>query len=87
MEIDSCSIRVKLIEETCLNGYQTKLFSLMSLLSDNDDCSVIVRLVFCPSWPHHCSPLHTATDLVRVVQRIAKQDMQEKVSIAELSKI
>ena len=65
--VDLGSIRVKLIDEGEYGrgGFRTKDFSLLSL---HDDFDIRVRLLFCPSWPHHCSPLHTATDLVRAVQ-------------------
>ncbi len=66
MDIDLDSIRVKLVDESELGGYQTKDFNLVSL---HDDYELTVRLIFCPSWPHHCSPLATSTDLIRVVQK------------------
>jgi receptor-type tyrosine-protein phosphatase gamma len=65
MDIDLDSIRVKLTDESESGGYQTKDFNLISL---HDDYELNVRLIFCPSWPHHCSPLATCTDLIRIVQ-------------------
>ena len=37
-------------------------------MSLHDDYELSVQLIFCPSWPHHCSPLSNSTDLIRVVQ-------------------
>ena len=70
MDIDLKSIRVRLQNETECAGYQAKDFTLMSLL---DDYELSVRLIFCPSWPHHCSPLATATDLIRVVSSVKQR--------------
>ena len=64
-DIDLDSMRVKLLEESEMGGYQTKDFNLISL---HDDYELTVRLIFCPSWPHHCSPLATCTDLIRTVR-------------------
>ncbi len=54
---------VRLEEETEVGGYRTKIFCLLSLEEEQEIC---VRMVFCPSWPHHCSPLAIAADLIRV---------------------
>lgn len=72
MDIELKSIRVKLINETDCSGYQAKDFALLSL---HEDYELNVRLIFCPSWPHHCSPLSASADLIRVV-RVAKDNVK-----------
>ncbi len=69
-DLDLRSLRVTLTDELESAGYQTKVFTLLSLLESESDRELTVRLVFCPSWPHHCSPLSTSTDLIRVVRNV-----------------
>ena len=69
-DLDFASIRVTLTDELESAGYQTKVFTLLSQLDSEPDRELTVRLVFCPSWPHHCSPLATSTDLIRVVRNV-----------------
>ena len=68
LNIETDSIRVKLAEENEIGGYQTKDFALSSL--HDESYQLTLRIVFCPGWPHLCSPLSTTTDLVGTVQNI-----------------
>lgn len=70
VDLDLDAIRVKLVDESEYHGYQTKEFNL---ISHHDDYEMSVKLLFCPSWPHHCSPLSTASDLIRVANTLHTQ--------------
>ena len=67
VNIETDVLRVSLADESEANGYQVKDFSLAS---SNQEFELSVRLVFCPSWPHICTPLSTSTEFVNLVQNI-----------------
>ena len=69
MNIELDSLHIKLVDEVETNGYQTKDFKIVSHHTENE---LSVRFIFCPSWPHHCSPLSSVTDLPSVVQTISQ---------------
>ncbi|GAB6020093.1 hypothetical protein CHUAL_002826 [Chamberlinius hualienensis] len=56
----------KLTTETDYSFYQTKDFVMHS---NQDDYELVCRMIYCPNWPHCCSPLSAVFDLVRVVQQ------------------
>ena len=67
VNIETDVLRVSLADESEANGFQVKDFSLAS---SNQEFELSVRLVFCPSWPHICTPLSTSTEFVNLVQNI-----------------
>eukprot|EP00096_Caligus_rogercresseyi_P010023 TRINITY_DN3526_c0_g2_i1.p1 TRINITY_DN3526_c0_g2~~TRINITY_DN3526_c0_g2_i1.p1 ORF type:complete len:472 (-),score=119.67 TRINITY_DN3526_c0_g2_i1:99-1514(-) len=61
------NIRVQLSgEEASESGYQTKSFSLHSLNNEDSESPLLqVKFIFCPSWPHSCTPIASVADLIR----------------------
>lgn len=60
-----------LTSENEVNGYQTKLFRLVT---QDQQLEQSIQLIFCPSWPHHCPQMSMVTDFTGLVQSLHDQN-------------
>ncbi|XP_063219446.1 tyrosine-protein phosphatase 99A-like isoform X2 [Bacillus rossius redtenbacheri] len=64
-EISTENFKVKFIKESEKSGYVTHIFTVQSI---QDDYELSVKIIICSGWPHICSSLSSAFELICLVQ-------------------